>query len=208
MNVEKRLTIVIAAVMVILIIGGLSLLLYSKARFKDYYFKYGEFDVHKVVSRNGIWYELNIFVGEKEVQSYIISVRNDPRELENITVDIRDIKKSLIKPQLFITMDKEATGLSVVAGVEISKIIGNPFLYKVPIEGALTTQLNNQTLIVKTCNDVNERVGVIYLKQSKDVETKVYDKNGCIVITGKNEYEIIKGADKLVLTLLGVMKKE
>lgn len=206
MNNEKKFTIIIILMIIILIAGGLSLFFYSKAKFKAYYFKYGDFDVHKVVSRNGIWYDIKIFVGEENPQPHIFSVRNDPRGLENITVDINNLKNLLIKPSLFITMDKGATGLSVVAGMEISKIVGNKFLYGVSVDGALTKPLEKEEVIVKTCDDANKEIGIIYLKQS-DIETKIYNENECVIIEGKDEYELIKGADRLVLTLLGVMKK-
>jgi len=107
-----------------------------------------------------------------------------------------------LKDELFITMDPDATGLTVLAGTEISKIIGSPFLYNVPTRGALLRDVGNGAP-VKTCSDVNETTSIVKLETGS--ENKVYSEKGCVIVQGTNESELIRSADRLSLTVLGVM---
>jgi len=70
------------------------------------------------------------------------------------------------------------------------------------VNSALTKELEGY--IVKDCNDVNKTDGVIILNKAK--ENKVVNKEGCIIVNGITEEDIIKGADRLVFDLLNVIK--
>ena len=58
---------------------------------------------------------------------------------------------------------------------------------------------------IKTCDDSKDKVSVILLELANKTEVMVKDK--CIIIKGETEEDLIRAADRLVLTLLGVIKK-
>ncbi len=206
MKIEKKINIIVISLIVILVVGIISLVIYQKYKYRDIYFNYNGFDVNRVSTKNGIFYYIKMFL-EGSNQPLVISTRYDPRTLENISVE-GDIK-AIIKDKLYISFDKETTGVSVIAGMEISKITGNRILYNIPTHGAMVEEIEGKNITVKSCKDVGEKTGVIWLKLGNI--TKIYSKNinekgECIIIEGTNEYELIRGADRFILTLLGIMK--
>lgn len=208
MSIEKTINIIVVVLIIILIAGIGTLVVYQKHRYKDVYFKYNGYDVQKVV-KNGIYYELTMgFAKENSPNENVIPVRissrNDPRTLENISVQ-GDIKNPIYKKGLYVVFEKNATGPSVIAGMEISKITGNPSLYNINTTGAMIESIEGKSVPVKTCKDVSASTGVIWLRAGK--ETKIFNEKDCIIIEGTNEYELIRGADRYILTLLGIMKQ-
>ena len=83
MKSEKKVNTIVITLIILLVIGAVFLLIYQKQRYKDIYFKYNGFDVHKVNTKNGIFYYVKIFL-ENNPQPYLINVRHDPRTLEDI----------------------------------------------------------------------------------------------------------------------------
>lgn len=202
MKIEKKVNIIVITLIILLVIGIVSLVSYQKYKYKDIYFNYNGFNIHKVNTGNGVFYYIKMFL-ESSAQPLVISTRHDPRTLENISVR-GNLKDPIIKNNLYISFDKETTGVSVIAGMEISKITGNSFLYNIPTSGAMIERIEGKNITIKNCNDVDDNVGVIWLRLSN--ETRIYNENNCIIIEGTNEYELIRGADRYILTLLGIMK--
>lgn len=205
MKIEKKINIVVISLIIILIIGVLFLVIYQKNKYSDIYFRYNGFDIHKMDTKNGVFYYIKLFL-EGSNQPLIISTKNDPRTLENISIkdNFKEIKEAIMKNNLYVSFDKDTTGVSIIAGIEISKITGNRVLYNIPTYGAMIEEINEKNITVKNCEDVNDKTGVIWLKLGN--ETKIYNNNGCIIIEGTSEYELIRGADRFILTLLGIMK--
>jgi len=209
MNLEKKVNIVVITLIIILVIGIISLVVYQKYKYRSVYFNYNGFDVHKVRRGNVDFYYIKMFL-EGSNKPLVISTRNDPRTLENISIedDFEDIKKAIIKRELYISLDTNTTGLSVISGMEISKITGNSVLYNIPTHGAMISKIEGKNVTVKSCYDADNETGVIWLKLGN--KTRIYskgiNKNKCVIIEGSNEYELIRGADRFILTLLGIMK--
>lgn len=200
---EKQITIIVVSLIIVLIIGTLFMFFYQKIRYSDIYFTYNGFDIQKVVDNNVPTYKIKFYF-ENNPQPFIIGFRNNPKDLENITID-KSIKDVLFKKgvkELYVTMPSNATSLSVIAATEISKIVGNKYFFNLPTHGALAEP--NDKWPYKTCNDVLTNTSIILLKIAP--ETKIYSENGCIIIEGNNEYEIVRSANRLVLTLLNIMK--
>ena len=185
---------------IVLLVAVVSLFIYQEYRYNAFYFTYNGFEVHKVVD-NGVQYKIN-FILTDNPQPYIVNVRNDPRALEAISLDPA-VLSQVLKRHLFITIEENATGVTVVAALEISKITGNPLLFNIPTEGAVVANPLDIDVPVKTCADVTAQQGIIYLKQGN--ENRIYQENGCVIIEGVDEYALIEGADRLSLTLLGIM---
>ena len=202
MKFEKKINIIVIILIIVLVVGVISLIFYQKFRYKEVYFNYNGFDVHKMNTKNGVFYYIQMFL-ENNAQPLVISTKYDPRTLENISVE-GNIKKPIIKNELYVSFDEKTTGVSVIAGMEISKITGNSLLYNIPTHGAMISDFEGKNVTVKNCNDVDNKTGVIWLKLSN--ETKIYNQNDCIIVEGINEYELIRGADRFILTLLDIMK--
>ena len=161
-------------------------------------FKYNGF---KVYQTEPAVYNIEIYL-ENDANPHYISIRYDPRELDYIQVE-DDLKQRILRNEVYITLTPNLTSNSVIGVAEIAKIIGNKFLFNVPVYTALTYSKEN--IPVKTCSDVTVETSVIMLKLSN--QTRVYRKSDCIVVEGKTEEEIVKASTKLALNLLGITKK-
>lgn len=195
--------VIIAVVLIFLgVLGGILYFGYRKSAAMS--FEYNGFEITKV--KNAYRIELYIQRGEQASEEPIyVRLRNDPRELVNITID-DGVRDSLLKKkQIYITLDPEEnlTGKSVVAGLEIDVILDNGALYSIPTNSAFTRK-NEKDVIVKTCEDVTEEEGVIWLHKSDNAQI-LLDENGCVILEGVTEDDIIRAADRLMYTVLGVL---
>jgi hypothetical protein len=132
-----------------------------------------------------------------------IAFRLDPRNASAIPLDDSAVNQILTSKKIYVVVDpdeKELAKLSVAA-FEISRI---PPLYGVEVVGAYSKDSNppNPNVPIRTCNDVTETNGVIYLQVGNVTEIKVV--NGCVHIVGANADELILAADKLGYNLVGI----
>ena len=153
-------------------------------------------------------YKIKIYVSRPGLDSepFFIHTRYDPKKLEEIPVE-GNFEGLLKKPHIFITLDPNLglTSMTTIAGLEIKKFLDNKYLFAIPVNGAFTEIYGEkEDYPIRTCKDVNEKQGIILLSLGK--ETKVFmENNGCVVIQGKTEEEIVKAADRLAFYLLGIM---
>lgn len=200
MNENKSATGVIIFFIILLVAFTAFIFFRERSKIDAIAFDYNGFDVQRVDS--GVpMYKIKIFVNQGQ-EPYFITMRNDPRTLEDISIE-GNLKAKILKKELFVAMEPNATGLSVIAGTEISKIIGSPFLFNVPTHGALLRDAGNNAP-VRTCNDVNETTSIIQLQIGD--KNKVYSEGECVIVEATDEANLTKSADRLSLTLLGVMK--
>jgi len=155
-----------------------------------------------VVSANESYVQL--YVGDDETP-YLIALRNDPASLEDIVVEGVLNTRIFNDEQIWLTINPNAnlTGKTTVAVLEVDKIIDNENLYGIPANAAMTME-NEYNYPVKSCYDGTDKSTVIFFTLGS--ETKVYTDEYCIIIVGTTENEIIRAADRFVLTLLGVMQ--
>ncbi|MDP3916724.1 MAG: hypothetical protein Q8Q42_00360 [Nanoarchaeota archaeon] len=163
-------------------------------------------------SKTGVGYDMQFFINDAQYP-VIMNLRNDPRELEDIPIDIDKVKNMIIgKSQIYITINATAnlTGRTTIAAKEIDYFIDNPYLYDIPVNSAFlapTTEAGPKIdkQVIKTCEDSNENVTVIWLRLGD--ETAVFEEDGCVIVQGKtpDEMEIIRAADRLYLTMMGIM---
>jgi hypothetical protein len=133
-----------------------------------------------------------------------IPIINDPYSLEEIPI-LNEVKnKILTKQGVFVTVDPYGSSKSVLAAIEISKVIGtNDYgVFKIPTQSA-TYKPTNTTFPYVTCANATKQIGVIYLLSGN--KTRIGSLGECVVVEGKNYDDLIKSADKLTLNLLGVM---
>ena len=201
MENNKSATGIIIFFLILLIAFTSFIFIRERSKIDAVVFDYNGFDVQRVDTSAVPMYKIKIFINQGQ-EAFFITMRNDPRAMEDITIE-DNLKEKILKKELFITMEPNATGLSVIAGTEISKIIGSPFLFNVPTHGALLRDAGNNAP-VRTCNDVNETTSIIQLQIGD--ENKIYSEGDCVIVEANDELNLTKAADRLALTILGVMK--
>jgi hypothetical protein len=160
---------------------------------------YTIFEIQKV---NEIESYITLLVGQ-EGSKYTIGLRNDPLSLEDIPVEGSLNTRIFGSEEIFVTINPMAnlSAKTTVAALEINTIIDNENLYGIPVSSAMTKEYGNYT--VKSCLDATAENPVIWLTLGS--ETKVYTDGYCIIIVGTDEDNIIRAADRFLLTLLGIM---
>jgi hypothetical protein len=149
---------------------------------------------------------VQLYVGKENVP-YLLGLRNDPASLEDIKVEGVLNTRIFNDEQIWLTINPNAnlTAKTTVAVLEVDKVIDNENFYGIPANAAMTLE-NEYGYPVKSCYDGNDKSTVIFFTLGS--ETKVFTDEYCIIIVGTDEYEIIRAADRFVLTLLGVMPQE
>ena len=194
---KENLKKIIFVLILIAVILTAVILYFSKAKYNELYFDYNGFEVR----RTNTGYRMKIFINENKDANYI-NIRTDPRELESIYIE-KGIKDLILnKEEIYVVIDpyENLSSVATMAALEIDSKLDNPFLFDIPVKSAFVKKQGET--IVKTCKDVNETSGVIWLRLRN--ETRVYEENKCIFLEGSTEFELVKAADKLVLVLLGL----
>ena len=175
--------------------------LITKKKYEKTIFSYHGFDFKHV--KNG--YEVTLYINDQQTP-HTISLRSDPRGLEDIPADplVYHLPK---KHQIYATINPHdnLTGVTTIAVLELDKIIDNPFLYNIPLNASFTEPYGHGELQVKTCDDATETTAVLWFRLEN--ETRVYSQNGCLIIAGEKEDDLIRAADRILYTLLGIMDR-
>ena len=203
MNEEKHNKIVIGTIILLLVLSIGAIVIYQKIQQSKQTFTYNGFTVAKEENDGLTSYQIQFFKEGTE-QPFIINSRYNPKSLENISIaaDIRDL---IVKEKLYITMAPTLSGKGTVAFAEIDKYTENPFLFNLPTSPALLQKVEGNELPLMTCEGVSPVTSVI--KFNIGDQTRIYEDNGCVIIQATNEDELIRAADRLSLTLLGIMKE-
>ena len=206
---------IIVLIIFILLIGGtIGVIIYSKQRDSKKFFIYegknGEYRIDIFTTGNQTDYYVYAVT---EDQVYLTPLRRTPQDVEAIPLEdnllthlnARGISK------VYITQDYETpnkTGqLSFIAIQDIGKILGTATygIYKLDVQGALTTT-SNRSLELDipqiTCLNATASTGVIYIKLGN--ENKVYSKDRCVIVEGRDADGLILAANKFAYYLLGV----
>lgn len=160
---------------------------------------YAVFDVVKVSDTETY---ITLLVGD-EASPYTIVLRHDPESLEDIPVEGSFHTRVYNDEEVFVTIHPDAglTGKTTVAALEIDKVIDNKYLYNIPVSSAMTVPYGEYP--VKNCADATAENTVVWLTLGS--ETTVYTEDYCVIVVGTDEDELIRAADRFVLTLLGIM---
>lgn len=165
---------------------------------RDYFFTYNGFRFQ----RDQYGYKIQLYINGQDVPASI-HLREDPRTLEDIPVS-GDLQILREKQQIYVTLDPYAnlTSKTSVGALEIDSIIDNPYLFNIKVSSALTQPYINNT--VKTCKDVTAQDGVILFQTGTTTDLTVVAD--CVIVQGVTEDDIIRASDRLVYTLLKIMK--
>ncbi len=154
------------------------------------------------VEKLSMGYSIRSYVGD---QPYDIRLRNDPKNLENITIEPNIKNKILSKQTIYFTIDpkENLTSISTIGAIEISNIINRRLgIFNKETLGATTEFANNFTEVVN-CNNITKTIGVIWLRRGP--ETKVFSEKDCVIVQGTDEWEIVRAADRLSAQILTIM---
>jgi hypothetical protein len=91
-------------------------------------FNYNGFDFKKV----DYGYQLTLYINQADYPA-LVKIRSKPQDLEDIPID--DVSFLTKKKQIFVTLDplnKNLTGKTTVAALEIDSFLDNPYLYNIP----------------------------------------------------------------------------
>ena len=146
---------------------------------------------------------ITLLTGDNGVE-YTLGLRTDPLSLEDIPVTGTLNTRIFDDEIVYVTIDPFAglTGQTVIAALEIDKVIDNEYFYQVPVMSAMTEEYSDYP--IKNCDDGTVTQTVVYLTLGD--ETKVYTHDYCIIVMGTDEAELIRAADRMVYTLLGIMQ--
>ena len=200
MKSSERQLITIFVILGILLIGLIVGIMYYKKSYETSFFTYHNFDFRQV--RNG--YEITLFINERQTPQ-TITLRSDPRELEDIPIDASILQLNK-KKDIFATINPydNLTGVTTMAVLELDKIIDNPSLYNIPVNASFTEPYSKSGLVVRTCADANDEIAILWFRLEN--ETRIYRQDDCFIIAGVKEDDFIRDADRILYTLLGVMK--
>ncbi len=196
----ERSVAVMLVVLGVLLLGLFVWIGYYKKEYETSFFTYHGFDFKQV----GNGYQITIYLNEQQTPR-VITLRSDPRELEGIPLD-SEILSLKEKKQIYVTINPydNLTGVTTIAVLEIDKILDNPFLYNIPVNASFTEPYPFGGLEVRTCADADDQVGVLWFRLED--ETRVYQDDGCFIVAGKTEDDLVRASDKVIYTLLGVMR--
>ncbi|MEK6904654.1 MAG: hypothetical protein AABW87_03605 [Nanoarchaeota archaeon] len=184
----------------ILVLGGM--FIYREiSLIKESNFAYNGVDFSRVNANGLIRYRFPIYVNNAQVPFYA-ELRNNPKDLDYITYD-PSVKELVIgKKNAYVSMDKNSTGISVIAYTTIKQFLADPELWGINTTGTFTEAVGKY--IVKTCSDANGEDAVILFEVGN--EDKIYKRNECVVLETSSEDNLIKVAERFDLILLGVVK--
>ena len=200
MNHEKQIRIMLGVILILLVIGASLLIFYQKYRYSDVFFEYNGFAIHKVEIQGIPIYKATIYVDDKP---FLLGFRYNPRDLEGIKVE-DGLKEKIIKKSLYVTMDPGLSSKGTIAFSEVDKVMENPSLYRLTTKPALTKEIDGNDLPKIDCDDVTADIGVIRFMIGK--ADRVYsDESGCVIVEAISEDNLIKVADRLMMTIGGIM---
>ncbi len=200
MKIDKQLLIVFGILIGLLIILIISIPLYSSYKNRDVYFDYNGFEVNTLDGG----FKFKIFINERQTANYV-NFLSDPRVIENITLST-DVSTLKDVQELFtvITPAHNLGSEAAVAIFEVEKILDNPALFTVPVTAAFTAPSERINLTVVTCQDATPEKPVMWFKLS-DTRMGMFKEQNCYLVEGQTEKDLIKIADKIGMTLLGIM---
>lgn len=170
--------------------------LYPENRVNNPTLEYNGFIFTKI---NGLWHT----EWHKEGQTYIVSLRYNPKEIEDVPV-FGTITETFNQPEIYISFDPTADPgefkYTALANSELSLSLVKAFRKK-PIAACIkneTTACENRPIV--NCETPDKSVIIV----SANGDPAVLMKENCIILKGA-ELDILKSTDKLLYTWYRIM---
>lgn len=203
MNQERKVTLFVLFLIITLVASGI-FIISKEYQGNEEEYVYNDFRVYKNPT---IGYTIVAYKGD---QPYTLQLRNDPKNVTDISVDKKIRSLIILKEAIFFTMDPDFNSIPVLGASEMATIFGRRLgIYDKRVFGAITKESSNSTQpsgnLIVDCNNVTQRANIIKLQLGS--ETKVFlEDNGCIIVQGTDEWEIVRASDRLIYHVLEVIK--
>lgn len=135
-------------------------------------------------------------------QVYILSLRFNPYQAENISIEGDD--RWMANSEVYITFDPESEKYAYVAlaASEISLSLANTFnITPIAACTANVTACSNRPIV--TCADSSDNVSVIYLRDESPASIII--QRNCAIIKGEG-IELVRAADRAVYQWYGIIR--
>ena len=153
-----------------------------------------------VLNISGQWYTQIEMPGRGTVHN--IEMRNGPMQVEDVPLQAGVIERIESSQTIYLTTHPDSGAKIVVAMIEIGRLTGDRYdLLNIPTHGALTER-SNESLYV-TCSNATQDTTVIDFRVG-DI-TKVYQEDGCIIVQGSDDDDVIRASDRVGYSLMGLM---
>ncbi len=164
-----------------------------------------EYNGYTFSKAEGIWYStVDVDWLGKRIK-YSLMTFHSPLETENVTSDRNAgvVLKLGTSNTAYISVQPDLDSKAVLAGTEISKVLGKMFFMSV--KGALTEDDGSDSPVI-TCENMSESVRVVEIRYAPETAVR-RTPEGCVIVEGPTGDEQIRAADRLVFNLLGIDKK-
>ncbi|MCX6741840.1 MAG: hypothetical protein NTX24_01530 [Candidatus Pacearchaeota archaeon] len=195
-NKKKIIVGIIILAVVILLIVILSMIFFGKTTFET--FDYHGMTFEKALFGQIFVYQTNITIAKPNPFTYTLVLRNDPRKLDNIPVNI-----SALHAKGYFSVNSDTLkcgGDTLIAAFQIAqfvKVLGGD------IEATAVENFSNNTLPIKTCNDANQTVSVLLLRPFSEQSRIYVDENNsnCMILEAQN-CSVAEVSERFILGLL------
>ena len=152
---------------------------------------------------DGLWYTQLSSPHTGEL--FNVPFRNSPSEVKDVLIDNKVPGAIVNSDLIYLTTDPNSSSSSVVAMLEIGRILGTTYkIMNIPTGSALTVWTGgNDDFPVVTCANATLSRRVVVFKESD--KTLAYVNNNCIIFLGKDGDDLIRVADKVTFILLGII---
>ena len=160
--------------------------------------------VYSFVTLDNQWYTQ--LKSPKGTKVYSLALRYSPRDLKDIVIEGKLDKEFFDgKSEFFVTFNPTGKDFSSVA---LAVADFNTHMSKVFEKNPIAACDRNETDACKTrpvvtCEDPSKLV--LYIRESNKL--RAYYNNNCIVVEGKG-FDLIKGVDRILYNLYGIMGQE
>jgi hypothetical protein len=141
---------------------------------------------------------------------YDIPMHYNPKEVEDIPVEVRNVRKNSSYTQIYITVEPVAPNISkqyaALSIAEFSEKITK--IKNIPLKAACTINYTDTCDYrpIIYCNSTEAKNDSLIFKFDDRVnDTKITIDDNCVIIEGVGE-NLIKATDKMLYLLIGIMK--
>ncbi|MCK5347486.1 MAG: hypothetical protein KAR20_28950 [Candidatus Heimdallarchaeota archaeon] len=201
---NKKVYIIIFSIILIIIVGFVVFRLMNPVNpiSKDPNFEeHGGFTFIRL--SDGLWYTQ--LQSPHTGELFNVPFRYSPSEVKDVLID-REVPRAIVNSDLiYLTTDPDSSSSSVVAMLEIGRILGTTYgIMDIPTGSALTAWTGeNDDFPVITCANATSLTRVVLFEESD--KTMAYVNKDCIIFSGKDGDDLIRVADKVTFILLGII---